>query len=343
MTDQPGLQNQFESSLKQLVLSRIPQRLSGLNEMVSYHFGWNEDAPRTGKRLRPMLLLTSSLMFGRQPQDVMPAAVAMEVLHNYTLIHDDIEDQGETRHGRECLWRKYGLAQALNVGDYLSTMAHDIFCEVESSVQASEFSTAYAIFRQATLDVLHGQYLDMHFETESDITLNDYLEMIRLKTSRLISASIRIGAALAGVPASVDELLERIGEHAGLAFQIQDDYLGIWGDTANTGKSNLTDILSRKKTYPILLGLADSPAFRTAWDVKQDLTPDLARQMALMLTENNLGKQTAEAVLTHIQKIKEGEERLAQTIDASSNHLWSLINSAFTPTFSVLSNQSEEQ
>jgi geranylgeranyl diphosphate synthase type I len=166
MTDLALLKDQFETSLKQLVLARTPESLPGLHEMVSYHFGWNDTSSKTGKRLRPMLLLASSDLFGGQTERVMPAAVAMEVLHNYTLVHDDIEDQGETRHGRECLWRRYSLAQALNVGDYLSAMAHDIFCEVEASCRPSDFAHAYSVFRQTEMDVIRGQYLDMHFETE---------------------------------------------------------------------------------------------------------------------------------------------------------------------------------
>jgi len=130
MSDLAWLKDQFEVSLKQLVLDRTPENLPGLREMVSYHFGWNDSSSKTGKRLRPMLLLTSSQLFGHQPVDLLPAAVAMEVLHNYTLIHDDIEDLGQIRFGRECMWRRYGLAQALNVGDFLSAMAHDIFHEV---------------------------------------------------------------------------------------------------------------------------------------------------------------------------------------------------------------------
>ena len=337
MTDLALLKDQFETSLKQLVLARTPESLPGLHEMVSYHFGWNDTSSKTGKRLRPMLLLAGSDLFGGQTGRVMPAAVAMEVLHNYTLIHDDIEDQGETRHGRECLWRRYGLAQALNVGDFLSTMAHDIFCEVEASADPSDFASAYSVFRQASLNVIRGQYLDMHFETERNVSIDDYLEMNRLKTSCLISASVRIGAILAGIDQETDNFLEKIGEHAGLAFQIQDDYLGIWGDTANTGKSNLTDLITRKKTYPILLGLAECSPFKAAWDANPHITPELAGQMAIILSEAKIDEKTNEAVLTHLQVIKEGNQRFAQLRESNSSHLWTLLNSAFMPTFASTS------
>lgn len=333
MNEQTELKNQFELSLKQLVLARIPESLPGLHEMVSYHFGWNEAAPKTGKRFRPMLLLTSSQMFGGEALSLMPAAVAMEVLHNYTLVHDDIEDKGETRHGRKCLWRRYGLAQALNTGDFLSTMAHDIFQEVESEVTSADFDRAYTVFRQAAMDVIRGQYLDIHFETETNVSVDEYLEMIRLKTSCLISASLRIGALLTGADDKTDHFLREIGEHAGLAFQIQDDYLGIWGDASSTGKSNLTDLTTRKKTYPILLGLADCPAFRAAWDANPQITPELAVQMAQLLAEANIDKRTNEAVLRHLRVIKEGEEKLDSSNSFHSPDIWDLLNSAFTPTF----------
>jgi len=333
MSDLAWLKDQFEVSLKQLVLDRTPENLPGLREMVSYHFGWNASSSKAGKRLRPMLLLTSSQLFGHQPVDLMPAAVAMEVLHNYTLIHDDIEDQGQIRFGRECLWRRYGLAQALNVGDFLSAMAHDIFHEVLSAVDPADFAKAYSVFRQATLDVFQGQYLDIHFETERSVSVDQYLELIRLKTSRLISASMRIGAILAGADEAADRSLEEIGEHAGLAFQIQDDYLGIWGDTSITGKSNLTDLTTRKKTYPILLGLAESLAFKLAWDNHAQITPDLARQLAGMLSEARIDEETNDAVLKHLRVIKEGKERLANSSNNNSTAMWDLLNLAFKPTF----------
>ena len=327
------LKDQFETSLKQLVLARIPESLPGLHEMVSYHFGWNEVAPQTGKRLRPMLLLTSSQIFGGQPLRLMPAAVAMEVLHNYTLVHDDIEDQGETRHGRECLWLRYGLAQALNTGDFLSTMAHDIFCEVAEIVEPALFAKAYTVFRAAAIDVIRGQYLDMHFETEKTVSLDEYLEMIRLKTSCLISASIRIGALLAGVDEETDQHLNVIGEHAGLAFQIQDDYLGVWGDTITTGKSNLTDLTTRKKTYPILLGLAECPAFKAAWNANAQIAPEVARQMAGMLSECKVKERTHEAVFQHLSAIIEGQEKFASPKSDESSAMWTLLSSAFSPTY----------
>jgi geranylgeranyl diphosphate synthase type I len=332
-SDLAVLKDQFEVSLKQFVLDRAPESLPGLREMVSYHFGWNDPSSKAGKRLRPMLLLTSSEFFGHQPVDLMPAAVAMEVLHNYTLVHDDIEDQGQTRFGRECMWRRYGLAQALNVGDFLSMMAYDIFHEVLSAVDPADFAKAYSIFCQATLDVFRGQYLDMYFETEKSVSVDQYLEMIRLKTSRLISASMRIGAILAGADEAADLYLEEIGEHAGLAFQIQDDYLGIWGDTASTGKSNLTDLTTRKKTYPILLGLAESVAFKAAWETNPQITPDLARQLAGMLSEAGIDEKTNDAVLKHLRLIREGKKRLANSNDNHSTAMWDLLNSAFMPTF----------
>ena len=123
-------------------------------------------------------------------------------------------------------------------------------------------------------------------------------------------------------------MLGEIGEHAGLAFQIQDDYLGIWGDTITTGKSNLTDLTTRKKTYPILLGLAECPAFKAAWDANKQISPELARQMAGILSDARVDEKTKEAVLQHLEVIKNGQ---ACFPDRNSD-FWSLLNSAFTPT-----------
>ena len=341
MTQLDSLKEQFDVSLQQLVLARTPESLPGLREMVSYHFGWSDPLSKSGKRLRPLLLLTSSQMIGGQPMDLMPAAVAMEVLHNYTLVHDDIEDQGLTRHGRKCLWRQYGLAQALNTGDYLSTLAHDLFCEVRSAVDTTTFTRAYSVFRQSALDVIRGQYLDMDFETKDFISIDQYLEMIRLKTACLITASIQIGAILAGVDDETEKCLKNIGEHAGLAFQIQDDYLGIWGDTSTTGKSNLTDLTTRKKTYPILLGLAEAPAFKAAWDANAVITPELARQIANFLVEAKIDEKTNDAIVDHLRIIKAAEKHLALSSENTSK-LWGLLNSAFIPTFASILKQNTQ-
>jgi len=333
MNSSSSLKNLFEQSLNQLVLERIPNRLPGLREMVSYHFGWNDPANRFGKRLRPMLMLTTSQLFSDNAIALMPAAVAMEVLHNYTLVHDDIEDQGQTRHGRDCLWRKYGLAQALNTGDFLSTLALDIFYDVAKTVSLEQFSLAYAAFREAALGVLRGQYMDIHFETEKFVSLDQYLEMIRLKTACLISASIQIGGILAGADDETKLLLQDIGEHAGLAFQIQDDYLGIWGNSASTGKSNLTDLTTRKKTYPVLLGLAECPP----WEGNSEVTDEIASQMAVLLSEGGIHEKTGEAVLDHVRAIKDCQERLAHLTNSSSMEFWNLLESAFSPTYAFSS------
>lgn len=337
MNSSSSLKNLFEQSLNQLVLERIPNRLPGLREMVSYHFGWNDPANRFGKRLRPMLMLTTSQLFSDNAIAIMPAAVAMEVLHNYTLVHDDIEDQGQTRHGRDCLWRKYGLAQALNTGDFLSTLALDIFYDVAKTVSLEQFSLAYAAFREAALGVLRGQYMDIHFETEKFVSLDQYLEMIRLKTACLISASIQIGGILAGADDETKLLLQDIGEHAGLAFQIQDDYLGIWGNSASTGKSNLTDLTTRKKTYPVLLGLAECPPFRAAWEGNSEITDEIAGQMAVLLSEGGIHEKTGEAVLDHVRAIKDSQEKLARLTNSSSMEFWNLLESAFSPTYAFSS------
>lgn len=330
------LKSHFEVHLKDLVLSRIPPSLEGLREMVSYHFGWNQTNPKAGKRLRPMLMLISAQTFGVNPLTIMPAAVAMEVLHNYTLIHDDIEDQGETRHGKECLWRRYGLPHALNVGDYLSTISHDIFCEVSQAAAPQAFTKAYQIFRQSTIDVLHGQYQDMLFETKPEVLLDDYLGMIRLKTSSLISASMRIGASLAGLDADTLLRLEQICDNVGLAFQIQDDYLGIWGDSVSTGKSNLTDLSTRKKTYPVLLGLAQSPTFRHLWDGSGQITPEISRQMAKLLEKADIHLQTAQTAYKYLSGFNDSMQEIATARNLSAADFLAIVNSAFAPTHEAL-------
>lgn len=273
----------FENNFKDLLLGQIPGNVLGLREMISYHFGWDNPHSVPGKRLRPLFLLLTYGAFGGNPQVVMAQAAAMETLHNYTLIHDDIEDCGETRHGQTALWKKYGLALGVNVGDYLASLSHVLMSFVSPTVDLKGRDGAMRIFQTAALEVVQGQQLDISYEQFNTISVEQYLEMIRLKTSRLFAASLTIGASLMGQPNEVIKTLDEAGEKFGLGFQILDDYLGIWGDQDKTGKSVSTDLLMRKKAYPALAGLGNSDLFRQLWYGTGDFELRAITQMRSLL------------------------------------------------------------
>ena len=250
----------LESELRSMVTSPDPVFDSYFG-MFRYHMGWTDAqfAPiqtNAGKRIRPLLCLLSCEAVGGLWRPALPVAAAIELAHNFSLIHDDIEDASDERRGRTAVWKVWGLAQGLNAGDgmfVLARLALDHLCE--RGLPIEKCSAVSGVFDEATFALCQGQFLDLGYEKRLDVTADEYLKMIRGKTAALISAATRIGAMLASENTHIINAFARFGENIGLAFQITDDILGIWGDPSVTGKSAATDILSKKKTLPALLGL----------------------------------------------------------------------------------------
>ncbi len=256
--------------------------------MFRYHLGWTDTNFNplnvdTGKRLRPLLCLLTCQAAGGDWHSALAIAAAIELTHNFSLIHDDIEDRSDERRGRAAVWRVWGLAQGLNAGDgmfVLARLALDHLCR--RGLPPDKTCAISAVFDEATLSLCHGQFLDLGFETREDVSIEEYLEMVRGKTAALISASTRIGAMMGTNDASVADAFADYGENIGIAFQITDDILGIWGDPRVTGKSAASDILDKKKSLPAIFGLQRSPALRAIYR-REQLTPeDVARVLELL-------------------------------------------------------------
>ena len=238
--------------------------------MMHYHMGWADEALRpsvapSGKRIRPLLCLLACEVVGGNPADAVPAAAAVEILHNFSLIHDDIEDGDETRRHRPTLWALWGVPQAINVGDGMFALAYAALLRsgaprpTDADSSASDFDgrglAAIDRFTEICIALTEGQHLDLSFEERESVTVADYLRMIEGKTAALIAGCIELGALFGGADPRQAECLHRFGRNIGLAFQIQDDILGIWGDPSVTGKAAGNDILRRKKSLPLLYGL----------------------------------------------------------------------------------------
>lgn len=236
--------------------------------MMHYHMGWVDENLKEangngGKRIRPLLCLLSCAASGGQWQQAVPAGAAVEILHNFTLIHDDIEDASPTRRGRLTVWKLWGIPQAINSGDCMFALAHTaMYCLGDREVPAEIVVRAAQRFDETCLTLTEGQYYDMSFETREGVTVEQYLHMIGGKTAALLGLCGELGALIAGAGTEEVEHFATFSRDLGMAFQVKDDILGIWGDEEAIGKSSATDIATRKKTLPVLFGLQESSELR---------------------------------------------------------------------------------
>lgn len=229
--------------------------------MMHYQMGWVDESlqpiePKSGKRIRPLVCLLANDAAGGDWRQAVPAAAAVEIIHNFSLIHDDIEDASPTRRGRPTVWKVWGEAQAINSGDAMFTLAHMALGRLlETGIPPATVVRAMQSFDETCFRLTAGQYADMDFELRDKVTVDEYMAMITGKTAVLLSFSAEVGALVAGAPHEVVKNYAQVGLNLGLAFQVIDDILGIWGDESKTGKSVATDIITKKKTLPVLYGL----------------------------------------------------------------------------------------
>ena len=208
-----------------------------------------------GKRIRPFLLMTANRMFGGDDSQVRQAAIGIEVFHNFTLLHDDLMDRSPIRRGQPTVYRKWDENTAILSGDTMFALAWSYFLAQPSS----RLHQILTCFNQTAIEVCEGQQYDMNFEHTAQVTIDDYMMMIRLKTAVLLAGALKIGALYAGAPEADIDHLYQFGIHLGLAFQLQDDLLDSYGDVAQFGKQTGQDIRDNKKTYLVLKALQTAP------------------------------------------------------------------------------------
>ena len=204
-----------------------------------------------GKRVRPVLMLLAYNLFKDDPERIMTQAIGLETYHNFTLLHDDLMDNADLRRGHETVHRKWDPNQAILSGD---TMLLQAFGRI-GACEADKMKDVFNTFLTTTYEIDEGQQLDVEFETRNDVKEEEYIEMIRLKTSVLLACAVKIGAILAGASKADQENLYKFGEQVGLAFQLQDDLLDVYGDPKVFGKNIGGDITSNKKTYMLINAL----------------------------------------------------------------------------------------
>lgn len=252
------LENEIKSALD------YDSKPAGLYEPIAYGLDTG------GKRLRPVLALMAASACGASAEAAMPAALAVEMFHNFTLLHDDVMDSSPTRRGKPSVWKRWDVNTAILSGDTMFALCYRQIMRLPAEVLPS----ALKMFTDSAVEVMEGQQLDMDFENRDDVTLSEYLEMIRLKTSVLLGCAAAMGAIAAGADETAVRSFYTYGEALGLAFQIQDDLLDVYGDPATFGKPIGGDILNAKKTFLLLSCLEGSHAdeLRRAMSLPADET-----------------------------------------------------------------------
>ena len=269
--------------------------------MLHYHMGWVDQDGKPishagGKSIRPLLcLLTCQATCGNYAP-ARPAAAAVELIHNFSLLHDDIEDRSPLRRGRPTAWSIWGEQQAINAGDALFALAHLAIPRLTNNdVGDTRPARMLEVIDETCLELTRGQHLDIHFETSSEVTTDDYLSMIGSKTAALLAAAAYLGALAGGADEPTQDHYRAFGENLGLAFQVLDDVLDIWGDPRQVGKRRANDIYQRKRTLPVLYAMQRSPELQAIY-ARDESFDDQTVERVINLLDDADARPYAEAL-----------------------------------------------
>lgn len=258
------LQKIIENGVKEI---KYPATPNELYEPIAYLMALG------GKRLRPALVLMANDLFGGNIEDAKSPALAIEMFHNFTLMHDDIMDNAPLRRGQPTVHEKWSDSVAILSGDVMFVKAYRLMIQVKPEI----LTGVLEVFNKTAIEVCEGQQIDMNFEARDEVSIDEYLEMIRLKTAVLLGGALKIGALIGDASAENAELLYQFGENLGLAFQLQDDILDVYGDPEKFGKQVGGDIISNKKTFLLIKALelakGDDLLQLESWLNKKDLNP----------------------------------------------------------------------
>ncbi len=263
----PNLFARYRIELEEYLRSALPEGSPALlYSMMRYHLGWEDEQGRpvaegAGKALRPTLCLWACQAMGGNWRTALPAAAALELVHNFSLVHDDIQDRDSERRHRPTVWSLWGQPQAINAGDSLLILGRLAMLRLEErGVAQAKVIEACRVLDEACLTMIEGQCLDIGFEDEREVSVEAYLDMIARKTGALLGASLHLGALVAIDDEPQVKRFARCGHLLGLAFQIRDDILGVWGAADVTGKPVAADIRRRKKSLPVVYAMAVAQA-----------------------------------------------------------------------------------
>ena len=263
----PSILSRYQANLDAYLRDTLPEgRPPLLYRMMRYHLGWEDAQGRPteaagGKALRPSLCLWACEALGGERRKCLAAAAALELTHNFSLVHDDIQDGDRERRHRPTVWAEWGAGQAINAGDSLAILARLVLLRLaEEGIEPAAVVRACHILDEACLAMIEGQCLDLEFEQRAQVTLDECLEMIEKKSGALFGAALHLGALTAGADEALGARFGRAGRLLGTAFQVRDDLLGVWGHRDVTGKPEAADIRRRKKTLPLIYAQTSAPA-----------------------------------------------------------------------------------
>lgn len=281
----------------------FPQQPASLYEPNEYFLSWG------GKRIRPVMCLMGNELFDEIHPDSFELATAIELFHNFTLIHDDIMDEAPLRRGMETVHMKYGLSTALLAGDVMLIKAYDYL----NKIQPQYLHRIIHLFNKTAREVCEGQQMDMDFEQSSSVSLDDYIHMISLKTSVLLAASLEMGAIIGGASEGNCKHLYEFGKNLGIAFQVQDDYLDAFGDPEKFGKDVGGDIRQNKKTFLMLhaLEVANTEQKSRLFQLMQQNPPDKVEQVLQIFRDCNIDDWAKELKDKYLQTALQHLEAIA--------------------------------
>jgi geranylgeranyl diphosphate synthase type II len=281
----------------------FPQQPASLYEPNEYFLSWG------GKRIRPVMCLMGNELFDEIHPDSFELATAIELFHNFTLIHDDIMDEAPLRRGMETVHMKYGLSTALLAGDVMLIKAYDYL----NKIQPQYLHRIIHLFNKTAREVCEGQQMDMDFEQSSSVSLDDYIHMISLKTSVLLAASLEMGAIIGGASEGNCKHLYEFGKNLGIAFQVQDDYLDAFGDPEKFGKDVGGDIRQNKKTFLMLhaLEVANTEQKNRLFQLMQQNPPDKVEQVLQIFRDCNIDDWAKELKDKYLQTALQHLEAIA--------------------------------
>ena len=334
--DTPKNQKSFRDIIEAELKTIVTDRPLNLYDMLRYHLGFQKISGETcqvshGKLIRPILCLLCCQATEGDLAQVIPAAASLELIHNFSLIHDDIQDNSHMRRQRPTVWKLWGKEHAINAGDAMFAMSYLELLKLQANgVSDNKTLRSIRLLSEACLNICEGQYLDMLYEGNCNISTESYLTMIMKKTACLIAACTALGASFGTEDDAVINCFYMFGRDLGMAYQIADDILGIWSTEAKTGKSEKIDVLNKKKTFPVVYSLnnssgQDKKELKYFYSHKNSEEHDVIRIVEIF---NNLGAQD------YSQKIAQRYYKKAlsrfETIDIKQSRRTPIINMVST-------------